>query len=143
MMALFAFFMCYEVFIRYVFGIAHNWGDEVILAGIVGGLMLAAAVIMRTESHTRIDFLILKLHGRKRFVVELVLSALTFAFCVFLLISAINMVQTLIKLGFLMPSTLEVPQWVYWMPFLVGMAACVLFSLEKVIERVQSLLKSQ
>lgn len=126
--------VCYEIFMRYVFGIAHDWTDEVVEGVVVAGLVLAAACIIRTKGHTRVDIFLNTLSGRKLLVVEFVLSLLTFAACVFLCISGVEIFLTIMGSHTTMPSSLRWSTWIYWLPLPIALAGCVLFSLEKVIE---------
>ena len=132
-------FMCVEIFLRAAFGIAHDWGYEVIQGGTMAGVALVAACLIRRNGHTGINILLNKLHGRKLTVAEILLSVITLGLCSFLCVSVAVMVHEIKDLELVSPTTLGLQEWLYDLPFLVALGFCVLFSLERLLIKTKSL----
>lgn len=134
-------FMCLEIFIRYFFGVAHDWGDAMIQAGVVCGYLLVAGPVIRKDSHSRIETLVVSLKEKKRKVMELFLAIVTLLFLIFLFVSSIKIVQSLKKFQLVEPTTLYTPSWLIYLPLPIGVGGCIIFAVEKVADRILSLIR--
>jgi TRAP-type C4-dicarboxylate transport system permease small subunit len=112
-----------------------NW-ISVTLAG-ASILLMCGQILMRFMFG-----LMERFHGRRVIILKLALYSLTFVTCAFLCLSGIKFLQVLMRVHTVTSSTLETPTWVYFLPFPIGLAGCVLFSMEKVAECIHNLVSS-
>ena len=82
-----------QVLMRYVFGEALSWTEELAVSCFSWTMLFAIALGVRDAIHVRMDLLIDRLHGRARRLAESLILAMICAFGLFLAWSGSNYLQ--------------------------------------------------
>lgn len=133
----------YEVASRYFAGVSNDWILEMVVYLAVGSCLLYAGVIFRRGGHVRVDFLIAKVGGRARTMLEALLDVVTLAVVGLLLWSGILLVRRLHLIGLTSESSARFPLWAVEAIVPVGMAILFVYVLISIISRIRALFHVQ
>lgn len=129
----------YLVFMRYVMSQAHDWGDELVQAVIVSAMILAAAGTTRDDEHTSIDYLPVKLGGRRRVVLLSVGYGISLVVCCIMGWTGLEIVGFLKAENLVSTSSLPIPMWLTGLMLPVALFASAFYFLEKLLQKVHQL----
>jgi TRAP-type C4-dicarboxylate transport system permease small subunit len=72
------------VFVRYILQGSAIWQHEFVTFSLIGATFIGAPYVLLTHGHVNVELVPLYLGGRARFVLALLVQAITLAFCVIL-----------------------------------------------------------
>lgn len=130
---------CYLVFLRYVIKMTHDWGDALLQAMIVTGMVLAGAGASRQDSHTAVDFLTLKLKGRKQTILLIIQHVITILVCIVMIYSGIEIVIILKGKALSSATSVAIPSWVLYSMLPLSVLFCGMYYLEKLLQCIKKL----
>lgn len=114
---------CHGMVSRYFFpGFSFDWTFEVITFVVIWAVFLAAARLVTTAGHIRIDIALQRLGPATRRWLAILAAALALAVAALLLWSGVLVVSEAIRWGETSSSTLRVPLWIYYLSLPVGAA---------------------
>ena len=93
-----------QVVLRYVFGEASAWVEEVSIIGMIGGVYFGAALAVRNKEHLRIVFLLNMMPKRMKTVAIIVADILWMGFLVFLLLQSFLFMELLFSTHHILPG---------------------------------------
>lgn len=128
----------YGVVMRFVFGEAQNWTDELAAFSLLWLVFLGLAYTLDTGSHIRIDFFVDRLPPRLKRVAETATYAVGLAFAVLLFLGCLSAMETFLRRGTRSTGGLDMPLWLPATALLVGSAA---FSLVMLARGLRVMLK--
>lgn len=115
------------VVLRYLFGIAYQWVEEVSVYGQIAIVLLMAGPLLYRGAHIRVDFVFLKLKNKALWAVSLVNSLLILFVVNYTLVKSIEWVRRLHTRGMLTNSG----TFSQWMPSLlvpIGFTVAAVFA---------------
>jgi len=93
-----------QVVLRYMFGEASAWVEEISIIGMVGGVYFGAALAVRNKDHLRIVFILNLLPKRLKTIMIIVSDILWMGFLVFLLLQSIEFMKLLFETHYILPG---------------------------------------
>lgn len=102
--------------------LAFDWTFEVITFVVIWAVFLAAARLVTTAGHIRIDIVLQRLTPGPRRWLAIFAATLALAVAVLLLWSGVLVVSEALRWGETSSSTLRVPLWIYYLCLPVGAA---------------------
>lgn len=93
-----------QVVLRYVFGEASAWVEEVSIIGMIGGVYFGAALAVRNKDHLRIVFVLNMMPKRLRTIMIIVSDILWMGFLIFLLLQSIIFMKLLFTTHYILPG---------------------------------------
>jgi TRAP-type C4-dicarboxylate transport system permease small subunit len=125
-----------EVVGRYVFGVSHDWAEELLRYGFILGVYLLGGMLIRREEHLSFTLFSAKLGERGKRIHSLVVNGIGFVLSIFICYWSIDMIKTAARLGLKGSSFLFPLKYVYLM-VPVGIGFYALFSLLEMIKTIQ------
>ena len=107
-----------EIFARGLFNLGLPEVGEVARFCGTGLVFLTVPTLLARDEHVKVDFLVNLLSGRSKRALEVVIEVGTLAFCVLFLVSAWLFLK---RAAFFSTPALSIPNWLYYLPALVGM----------------------
>jgi len=93
-----------QVVLRYVFGEASAWVEEVSIIGMIGGVYFGAALAVRNKDHLRIVFVLNMMPKRLKTIMIIVSDILWMGFLIFLLLQSIIFMKLLFTTHYILPG---------------------------------------
>jgi TRAP-type C4-dicarboxylate transport system permease small subunit len=118
-----------EVFARGVLNIGLPWADELARYCGLGVIFLTVPLLLARDSHVKVDMFFNLLRGTPRRVVAVLNELLILAFCLLFLVSCYWFMQ---RAGRFSTPALAIPNLVYYLPAMVGMALTTLVAIDRV-----------
>ncbi|MCB2214532.1 MAG: TRAP transporter small permease [Desulfobulbaceae bacterium] len=103
----------FQVVLRYVFGDAHAWVEEISIIGMIGGVYFGAALAVRNKDHLRIVFVLKSLPKFIRTPTIILADLLWLGFIVFLLVQSIEFMKILFTTHYILPGLGIENRWPY------------------------------
>ncbi len=124
-----------QVISRYVFNNSLSWTEELARYAFIWANMLGAAIAVKHGHHASVDLLPNKLHGKKRAVQQLLVTALTTFGAGLLLVEGLKMTASIYATGQL-SAAVRLPMYLIYMSVPVGgfgmIIHCVTFLFEEI-----------
>lgn len=130
--------MFYEVIMRYVFDDPTTWINETASILVVWGILFGLSVALRDNHHISVDIFYAMLPRRMQKVVDIFANLVGIGFCLFLMITGIELVNHTFQSGQVTMDT-RTPYWIY---YLIMPISGLLF-LVRFIERLKRVIKNQ
>lgn len=112
------------------------WADELARYTGLAVVYLAVPLLLQQDRHVKVDLLSSRLRGRPAVLLQLCNELLTVAFCALFLWGAWGFMQKAAKFS---TPALGLPNWMYYLPALVGMAMFTLVALRRLAAATRSL----
>lgn len=93
-----------QVVLRYVFGEASAWVEEISIIGMIGGVYFGAALAVRNKDHLRIVFVLNMLPKFLKTPMIIFADILWMGFLVFLLVQSIEFMKLLFTTHYILPG---------------------------------------
>jgi TRAP-type C4-dicarboxylate transport system permease small subunit len=116
----------FEIFLRIFFSKSYDFIIDFSVWLTIWALLLIAGPLLSEGGHVSIDFIREKLHGIRRFLLELFVTLSVLAFGVFLSAGSIIHVYDLYVRGVVFPRYISIPMWAVQLCMPVGM---IIFSI--------------
>ncbi len=111
----------YEVIIRYFLNRSLVWSVEITGYSLLYVTFLAAAWLLRSEGHVRMDLLIERLNPRAQALMNTLTSIMGVAICLTILIFGVKVSWESYQLGYFMSSEMRPPQYLILIIIPIGM----------------------
>ena len=118
---------------RYVVGVSYDWGDELVQAMIVTGMVLAGAGAARQGKHTTI------LKGRKRVVLLIIQDVISILGCGVMVWAGIEIIIILKDEALASTSSIPIPFWLLYAMLPISLLFCGIYYLEKMVREIVQL----
>lgn len=107
-----------QVIFRYVLNDSITWSEELARYIFIWMIWLGTSVSMKTKEHIRMDMLMNKVHGKGKYILELVSGIIMLAFCIFLVKYGYDLVMSMMSRGN-KSVALRLPMWIVYssLPF--------------------------
>ncbi|HWK23878.1 MAG TPA: TRAP transporter small permease [Ureibacillus sp.] len=125
-MAFLAFTVTYEIVMRYIFDSPSIWTTEVSSYLLQFLAFFSMGYLLIEKKHVRVSFLIDRLKGTNRKLLEIFTVFLTIPYSVILVIYGFKFTENVFRLGTKAPTLLATPLWI---PYSFIMIAGVLLAL--------------
>jgi len=125
-----------EVVGRYVFGVSHDWAEELLRYGFILTVFLLGGALIPTNEHLSMALLSDKLKGRGKQVHSVVVNLVGFLLSIFTCYWAIDMIAAAARLRLMGSSYLFPLKYVYLI-VPVGMGIYALFSLIEIVKTIR------
>lgn len=112
LMAVLGFAVFYEIISRYIFNSPTIWSYELSSYMVQFIAFFSMGILLIEKKHIRVTFLIEKLTGTKRKILELVTVFLTIPYSIILVIYGFNFAENAFRLGATAPTLLATPLWI-------------------------------
>ena len=132
-----------EVFCRYILGISHTWGEEIVIYTSLYSIYLMMGLATRHNEHIAIDFLVRDRTVRFKTILTWFTEWLGLGVAIFLLALSSIMVIQARNSGMVSYSDLETPIWIYKLSFPIGFLILTFYHIEKVFKLIHSSIKKQ
>ena len=119
-----------EVFARGVLNIGLPWADELARYSGLGVIFLTVPLLLARDGHVKVDMFFNLLRGAPRRMVAILNELLILAFCVLFLVSCYWFMQ---RAGRFSTPALAIPNLVYYLPAMIGMALTTLIAIDRVL----------
>lgn len=119
-----------EVFARGLFNTGLPWADELARYSGLGVIFLTVPLLLARDGHVKVDMFFNLLRGAPRRLVAIVNELLILAFCILFLVSCYWFMQ---RAGRFSTPALGIPNLVYYLPAMAGMALTTLVAFDRVI----------
>lgn len=130
------FLILYGVFMRYVVNDPQAWVEEVARYTIIWGTFLGFGMALKHNQHIQVDILYDRLGERGKFVMNLVATTLSIAFCLFYTYYGLKLVMARYSSG-MVSLDVGIPMWIV---YLILPISGTLFLL-RFIERLVNILR--
>ena len=117
-------YACSGIFIRMLFKFQNLFFSDLIVTGLVSILWLLAIYVIMGNREVSVEYVVDKLHGRKREMYKFVLDIISGLCCLLLALSGLVLIYKLMKLELKISTVFPIPQWVPVLFFVVGMIGC-------------------
>ena len=117
---------CQMIFVRYFLGGSTIWQTEFVIYAIVAATFIGSPSVLIDRGHVGVDVLPNLLHGRRRFLLELLGAIASLLFCVLLAWSSWIFFHDALTKGWRTPTVWALPLWIPLLPLPVGMALTAL-----------------
>ncbi|MEW6664039.1 MAG: TRAP transporter large permease subunit [Thermodesulfobacteriota bacterium] len=107
-----AAFITYDTMMRWVFRITSDWIYEYTVYMIGAASCLSTAYVLREKGHINVDFLVSRLSGRTRGILNLVSLIFSSGICVVLAWSALQMLLRAVAVKSVSNTLMETPLWI-------------------------------
>lgn len=124
-----------QVINRYVFGQAFFWAEELTLYALIWTTFLGAAIAVRQEAHTRIDFFVNLLPPKGVKIMNLIANFL----CLIYVLTISYLSITVVKMGLRIISIgLQIPKGIAFLALPVGGLLMATYLALRIIEQIRS-----
>jgi len=123
--------VCEMIFMRYVLRASTIWQTEFVIYSLMAATFIGSPYVLLYRGHVGVDLLPNALGGRGRFVLDLIASLLSLAFCLILAWSSYGYFHEALAKGWRTDTVWHLPLWIPLFPLPLGMA---LLSLQYVAE---------
>jgi TRAP-type transport system small permease protein len=117
-----------QILAREVFVDGAPWADELARFCGLGLIFLGIPSLLRSGQHVRVDLLLNAMPAGRRRYADWINEALTVAFCALYLVSGGLFLQ---RAGRFSSPSLAIPNLIYYLPAVLGMALMMLVALER------------
>lgn len=115
---------CYGIFTRAVFKFQNLWFTDFILMVLVSILWLFSIHVVVDRRETSMEAVVDMLHGRKKGIYKAILDIISGVCCLFLGLSGLALLSSLVELNLNISTVLPIPQWVPVLCFIISMMGC-------------------
>ena len=120
------FTVSYEIVSRYVFNSPSIWTSEIASYLLQFLAFFSMGYLLIEKRHVRVTFLIEKLKGTNRKLLEIFTVFLTIPYSVILIIYGFNFTESVFRLGTKSPTLLATPLWIpYSFIMIAGILLCL------------------
>jgi TRAP-type C4-dicarboxylate transport system permease small subunit len=123
--------VCEMIFMRYVLKASTVWQTEFVIYALMAATFIGSPYVLLYRGHVGVDLLPNALGGRGRFVLEIIASLLSLAFCLILAWSSYGYFHEAAARGWRTDTVWHLPLWIPLFPLPLGMG---LLSLQYVAE---------
>ena len=129
-----------DIVARNTAGSSIPWAQQITVWSVITVTFLVAGVQLKDGTHIFVDFVIRKIEGMPRRIIDFFNNLIVAVFSFFLLYSTIHLILTTYKTGIVEPlGTWVAPRWiVYLVCMLVGL---VMLSIYSIVILIRTLLK--
>jgi TRAP-type C4-dicarboxylate transport system permease small subunit len=111
-MAILTFSVFYEIISRYIFDAPTIWTSELSSYMLQFIAFFSMGILLIEKRHIRVTFLIEKLTGTKRKILELFTTFLTIPYSIILVIYGFKFTENAFRIGSKSPTLLATPLWI-------------------------------
>ena len=119
-----------EVIARSLFDVGLPWAGELARYSGLGVIFLTVPLLLARDGHVKVDLFFNLIGGAPRRLVAVVNELLILGFCILFMLSSYWFMQ---RAGRFSTPALAIPNLVYYLPAMVGMALTTLVSLDRVL----------
>ncbi len=123
--------VCEMIFMRYMLKASTIWQTEFVIYSLMAATFIGSPYVLLYRGHVGVDLLPNALGRRGRFVLDLIASGLSLAFCLILAWSSYGYFHEALVEGWRTDTVWHLPLWIPLFPLPLGMA---LLSLQYVAE---------
>jgi TRAP-type C4-dicarboxylate transport system permease small subunit len=133
------FYGCFELFTRIAFQFQHMWINDLLLFVMVSVLWFSSINLIKNSRETSIDMIVVKLHGRKKIIYQIILDLISCVGCLLLGLSGFALVGSLMQLGLDISTVFPVPEYVPVICFAIAMIGCSVMFCLRIIKSIRQL----
>ena len=93
-----------QIIMRFIFKNAFSWSEELTRYVFIWQIWLGASLAVREGVHIKVEIIFNILKGKAVYVAEIVSTLIWFAFCVFIVITSINIVTYAVQMHVISPA---------------------------------------
>ncbi len=108
-----------QVILRYQFNYSISWSEEMSRIMIAWFIFLGSSMAVKDNAHVNMDALFVVVSGKLKQVFNILIDIINIIFCVIVVYSAIEMIQSAIKIGS-MATSIKIPLYIPYASVPVG-----------------------
>lgn len=132
-----------QVIARYVFNHSISWSEELARYMFVWLIWLGTSMAAKNNSHITVDVIPGKLHGRARFVLDIIVNLIWLALCVFLAVTGADVIKSAIARGKMASSMPWLPIWTVYLALPFSQAVVGIRVMIKTIQDIVRLARGE
>lgn len=133
MLLLTTFLVALQVVARNIFEAGLPWADELARYGGLGIVYLAIPLLLLNDGHIAVDLISSRMKGRSGRVLRFLNEVILLGFCVVFLLGSYEFIQSA---GRFSTPALRLPNFVFYLPALLGMALFTLVAVYRLVRVV-------
>jgi TRAP-type C4-dicarboxylate transport system permease small subunit len=113
--------VCQMIFMRYVLNASTVWQTEFVIYALMAATFVGSPYVLLYRGHVGVDLLPNALGGRGRFLLDVIASVLSLAFCLILAWSSYGYFHEAASGGWTTDTVWALPLWIPLLPLPLGM----------------------
>jgi TRAP-type C4-dicarboxylate transport system permease small subunit len=138
-LALAAALACLEVFSRYFFQSSHAWVEEMVKLLIISAAFICAGLTLMKGGHLGMDFLLLRMKGKSKVTLHLIINILTFLISVLFFYGGVSVFKSYLERGVTSPTEIALPMAVNFLPISIGFALLLVYCAAAIVRNITEL----